>query len=84
VLFRLLPKLIQWPLIKRHEQGWVDEIISDLDELTERVIKAKSNKEVVSIAYDGNIVDVWEKFEKEIFLLNWVQIKHHIIFVELN
>ncbi len=50
---------------KRHEQGWVDEIISDLDELTERVIKAKSNKEVVSIAYDGNIVDVWEKFEKE-------------------
>ncbi len=50
---------------KRHEQGWVDEIINDLDELTTRVKKAKTNKEVVSIAYDGNIVDVWEKFEKE-------------------
>ncbi len=50
---------------KRHEQGWVDEIISNLDELTTRVKKAKANKEVVSIAFDGNIVDVWEKFEKE-------------------
>jgi urocanate hydratase len=50
---------------KRHEQGWVDEKISDLDELSTRVKKAKANKEVVSIAYDGNIVDVWEKFEKE-------------------
>jgi len=50
---------------KRHEQGWVDEIISDLDKLTARVKKAKANKEVVSIAYDGNIVDVWEKFDKE-------------------
>jgi len=50
---------------KRHEQGWVDEIISDIDELVVRVKKAKSNKEVVSIAYDGNIVDVWEKFEDE-------------------
>ncbi len=50
---------------KRHEQGWVDEVITDLDELCERVTKAKNNKEVVSIAYDGNIVDVWEKFDKE-------------------
>lgn len=50
---------------KRHEQGWVDEIISDLDELVIRVKKAKENKEVVSIAFDGNIVDVWEKFEEE-------------------
>ena len=50
---------------KRYEQGWVDEIISDIDELVVRVKKAKSNKEVVSIAYDGNIVDVWEKFEDE-------------------
>ena len=50
---------------KRHEQGWVDEIISDLDELSERVKKAVSNKEIVSIAYDGNIVDVWEKFDQE-------------------
>ena len=50
---------------KRHEQGWVDEVISDLDELCTRVKKAKADKEVVSIAYDGNIVDVWEKFDEE-------------------
>ncbi len=49
---------------KRHEQGWVDEVISDLDELINRVRRAKENKEIVSIAYDGNIVDVWEKFDK--------------------
>lgn len=49
---------------KRHEQGWVDEVISDLDLLVKRVQKAKANKEVVSIAYQGNIVDVWEKFHE--------------------
>jgi urocanate hydratase len=49
----------------RHSQGWVDELISDLDELVTRVRKAKENKEVVSIAYQGNIVDVWEKFAEE-------------------
>lgn len=49
--------------LKRHEQGWVDEVISNLDELCERVTKAKANKEIVSIAFDGNIVDVWEKFD---------------------
>ncbi len=49
----------------RHSQGWVDEVISDLDELCARVTIAKANKEVVSIAYQGNIVDVWEKFDKE-------------------
>jgi urocanate hydratase len=49
----------------RHSQGWVDEIISDLDELTARVRKAKDAKETVSIAYLGNVVDVWEKFYDE-------------------
>lgn len=49
----------------RHSQGWVDEKIEDLQELCERVRKAKANKEVVSIAYQGNIVDVWECFDKE-------------------
>lgn len=54
---------------KRHAQGWVDEVISDLDELVARVRKAKENKEVVSIAYDGNVVEVWEKFfEEEIYI----------------
>ncbi|MEE4259727.1 MAG: urocanate hydratase [Bacteroidales bacterium] len=54
---------------KRFEQGWVKEIVSDLDALVERVKTAKADKEVVSIAYQGNIVDVWEKFdEADIFV----------------
>jgi len=46
----------------RHSQGWVDEVIDNIDELCARVKKAKSNKEVVSIAFHGNIVAVWEAF----------------------
>lgn len=49
----------------RHEQGWIHEIIEDLDQLVNRVKIAQQNNEVVSIAYLGNIVDVWEKFDKE-------------------
>ena len=49
----------------RHSQGWVDLVIDDLDTLCKRVILAKKNNEVISIAYQGNIVDIWEKFEKE-------------------
>lgn len=49
----------------RHSQGWVDEVISDLDELCTRVKVAKANRETVSIAYDGNVVEVWEKFADE-------------------
>jgi len=49
----------------RHSQGWVDEIISDLNELTQRVKVAKDKKETVSIAFIGNVVDVWEKFDAE-------------------
>ena len=49
----------------RLQQGWIDEKITDLDELVARVTSAKGNKETVSIAYLGNIVDVWEKFDKE-------------------
>ena len=51
--------------ITRHSQGWVDEVIEDLDTLATRVKKAKENKEVVSIAFQGNIVEVWEKFLEE-------------------
>ena len=47
----------------RHEQGWVNEIITDLDQLVTRVREAQQNKEAVSIAYLGNVVDVWEKFD---------------------
>ena len=46
----------------RHSQNWVDEIINDTSELVERVKTAQENKEIVSIAYHGNIVDVWESF----------------------
>lgn len=54
---------------KRHQQGWVDELIDNMDELIARVKVAQANDEVVSIAYIGNIVDVWESFyEKEIFI----------------
>lgn len=50
---------------KRHAQGWVDEICDNLDQLVSRVRTAKQKKEVVSIAYRGNIVDVWERFDEE-------------------
>lgn len=49
----------------RHEQGWIHEVIENIDELVIRTKKALENKEVVSIAYLGNIVDVWEKFDQE-------------------
>jgi urocanate hydratase len=55
------PKAVQ----TRHSQGWVDEVINDLDALCTRVRKAKEKKEVVSIAYVGNVVDIWEKFDEE-------------------
>lgn len=48
----------------RYSQGWVDEVIADVDELCARVRQAKANNEIVSIAYQGNIVDVWEAFDK--------------------
>ena len=47
---------------KRHEQGWVDEVYKDPDQLIERIEKARSEKEAVSLAYEGNIVDLWEEF----------------------
>jgi urocanate hydratase len=44
----------------RHSQGWVDEVIADQGILVKRIVKAKSDKEAVSIAFQGNIVDLWE------------------------
>ena len=49
---------------KRHEQGWVDELIEDLDGLVARIKTAQSLKETVSLAFIGNIVDVWERFDE--------------------
>ncbi len=51
--------------IKRHQQGWVDELIDNMPELVERVRTAQQNEEVVSIAFIGNVVDVWESFLAE-------------------
>ena len=52
---------------KRHEQGWVDLVFSDLDKLIDRALEAKKNHEAVSIAYDGHIVDLWERLvEREV------------------
>ena len=50
---------------KRHQQGWVDVLIDDLDVLVERTLEAQKNKEVVSIAFIGNIIHVWERFDEE-------------------
>jgi urocanate hydratase len=53
----------------RYAQGWVDEVIESIAALVERVKKAKENKEVLSIAYQGNVIDVWEAFyEADIFV----------------
>ena len=49
----------------RHSQGWVDEVYNDLDKLIVRIKSAVTAKEAVSIAYQGNIVDLWEKFAEE-------------------
>ncbi|MFW5792798.1 MAG: urocanate hydratase [Bacteroidota bacterium] len=46
----------------RHSQDWVDEVFEDIDKLIDRVEQARLNKEAVSIAYQGNIVDLWERF----------------------
>ncbi len=61
VIAEVNPKAIQ----TRHNQGWVDEIYSDLNILVTRVRKATESNEVVSFAYEGNIVDLWEKFADE-------------------
>ncbi|MDV7139884.1 urocanate hydratase [Maribacter sp. TH_r10] len=50
---------------KRHKQGWVDELIDDMNQLVARTLKAIENNEVVSLAFIGNVVDVWEKFDSE-------------------
>jgi len=50
---------------KRYDQGWVDEIHEDLDELIVRIRKAVADKEVVSLAYQGNVVDLWERLDSE-------------------
>ena len=61
VVAEVNPKAIK----TRYEQGWVDEVIEDISELCQRVRTAQKEKEVISIAFQGNIVEVWETFLKE-------------------
>ncbi len=49
---------------KRHSQGWVDHVITDIEDLKQKVVASVENKKAVSYAYLGNIVDVWEEFDK--------------------
>jgi urocanate hydratase len=55
------PKAVE----KRHAQGWVDEVYTSLDELIPRVRKAQERGETVSFAYQGNVVDLWERLAKD-------------------
>jgi urocanate hydratase len=61
VIAEINPKAVR----KRYEQGWVDEVFTDLDLLLTRVLKAKEKKEAISLAYQGNIVDLWEKLAEK-------------------
>ena len=60
VVAEINPKAIE----TRNKQGWVDEVYNDLDKLIERMLFARNNKEAVSLAYQGNIVDLWEQLAK--------------------
>ncbi len=50
---------------KRHEQGWVDVLVEDMDELVKQVKEALNNNKIISFGYIGNIVNVWERFYDE-------------------
>jgi urocanate hydratase len=61
VIAEINPKATQ----VRHSQGWVDEVFENLDNLIPRIRKAMEQKEIVSIAYQGNVVDLWERLAIE-------------------
>jgi urocanate hydratase len=61
VVAEINPKVVE----KRHSQGWVDEVYRDLEGLLKRMAVASARKEAVSLAYEGNIVDLWEKFVED-------------------
>lgn len=61
VIAEINPKVVQ----VRHEQGWVHEVFTDLNLLIERIQKASQDKEAISLAYEGNVVDLWEKLADE-------------------
>lgn len=61
VVAEINPQALQ----KRFEQGWVDEVFTELDELIPRMLDARKKTEAVSLAYQGNVVDLWEKLAEE-------------------
>jgi urocanate hydratase len=61
VIAEINPKAVK----VRHEQGWVDEVFTDLNLLIARIKKANRDKEAISLAYEGNVVDLWEKLADE-------------------
>ena len=61
VIAEINPKVVA----VRHQQGWVDEVFENLDQLIVRMNEARQNKEAVSLAYQGNVVDLWEKLARE-------------------
>jgi urocanate hydratase len=63
IIAEINPKVAE----KRHKQGWVNEIYTDLSKLLQRTKQAVQRKEAISLAYQGNIVDLWEKLAKENF-----------------
>lgn len=61
VVAEVNPKVVEI----RHSQGWVDEVFTNLNTLVQRVKEAQNNKEAVSLAYQGNVIDLWEKLAAE-------------------
>ncbi|GHV37221.1 hypothetical protein FACS1894178_8980 [Bacteroidia bacterium] len=56
---------------KRQEQGWVDEVIEEVDKCIDKAIECQQNNKVHSIAFLGNIVDLWERLAERISRLIW-------------
>ncbi|MCX6235697.1 MAG: urocanate hydratase [Bacteroidetes bacterium] len=63
VIAEVNPKAIK----TRHSQGWLDEVFTNLDKLIDRIHTARTNKEAVSLGYQGNVVDLWEKLVSKDF-----------------
>lgn len=61
IVAEINPKAVE----KRHAQGWVDEVYTSLDELIARARRARAGKEAVSLAFQGNVVDLWERLAAE-------------------
>ncbi|MCI2082109.1 MAG: urocanate hydratase [Bacteroidales bacterium] len=66
IIAEINPKAVE----KRRVQGWVDEVYTDLDKLIDRAGRASASKESVSLAYEGNIVDLWERLAERDFYVD--------------